>query len=333
MADREADGNASRSAWEAFWRRTSESAALRRGGPLDVVLARFWGNLFGEFRETGQRLRVLDFACGNGAVTQFAMATLGTVGRAEPLLVGLDTSTAAAVTFRTRFPAAKTVVADAVRTPFADASFDLVASQFGLEYAGMAAVGEAARLVAPGGILAAVLHRREGAIHRECAANLHAVARVRDSGLLAHAKEVFRRGAAAASGKGSKGAFREADRRLALAVGETEGVLRQFGDTVAGGTLARLYADLAHMYRRIGAHDPLEVADWADRMMIEMDAYAGRMSGMLAAALDPAQFEAVASRMGNSGLALRVREELKVGPGKGEPGAWLLVGERPAADR
>ncbi len=195
-------------------------------------------------------------------------------------LFGFDCALRGRPAYRARFPAAPAVVCDARRTPFQDFAFDLVASQFGLEYAGIAAIGEGARLVAPGGALALVMHMKDGAIHRECEANLSAMAKVRDSRILAVAKEVFRRGLAVSRGQGSRAEFSRAEERFAAAVQEVDAVLAEYGESVAGGTVFRLYADLAHMHARMGAYDPAEVAQWADRMAREVEAYAARMSAM-----------------------------------------------------
>ena len=330
MADKRAETGDAAAAWSSYWQGTQEAAAYRKGGPQDEVLASFWSGLIGRICANGVRWRMLDFACGNGVVTQLALtAAHARDEKVAPEFVGLDASLPAASAYRARFPSASAVVAHGRRTPFADAAFDLVASQFGLEYAGLAALGEAARLVKPGGLLAAVMHMRHGALYRECESNFAAIARVRDSAVLAAAKEVFRRGASARRGLGSRAEFGRADARLAVAVKELENVLGSFGEAVAGGTVLRLYQDLAHMYGRMDAYDAGEVAAWADRLAGEIDSYAQRMSAVLDVALDAAQLDAAAALAASCGLAVRLREELRMGPGIGEPAAWVLVCERP----
>ena len=328
MADADAGRVRGAGAWNDYWRLTAETAAHRAGGPQDEALSRFWSSVFSGQFEGNQVSRVLDFACGNGAVTEIALGTAGTAG-AEPVLFGFDGAGTAAVAYRARFPGAVAVVADAARTPFPDGAFDMVASQFGLEYAGLDAVDEAARLVARGGVFAAVVHRREGALFRECEANLRAMQRVQASRILANAKEAFRRGAAAIRGHGSRSEFQRAEERFAAAVTEVDRVLADYGDGVAGGTVHRLYADLGHMYRRLGAFDPAEVALWAGRMETEVNAYAGRMSAMVESALDAAGLREASARAKARGLSVRTSEELRTGREGEESAAWVLVCDRP----
>lgn len=327
MSDDRSEETSPGGAWADYWRHTPEAASYRGGGPQDEVLARVWSGVFSLARASGRDARVLDFACGNGAVSRFAVEGVDQAGF-KPVVIGLDGADSAARAYRASFPGFSAVVADIRHAPFADGSFDVVASQFGLEYAGIEGIAEAARLVAPGGLLAAVMHMKEGALYRECAINREAVARIRESAILSIVKEVFRRGAAVARGQGSRSAFRQADERLAGAVRAVEGVLLDAGDAVAGGAVRRLYTDLAHMYGRLTAYDSAEVARWADRMAREIDAYHGRMTAMLAAALDAAAFDAWASRAHSQGLAVRVSEALLMGSGGGEPAAWLLACER-----
>ena len=324
--DRDDDETREPGAWEAYWRLTREASALKDGGPQDEALARFWRAVLA--RIAGRLpIRVLDVACGNGAVTSAAYeAASGPAGALEA--IGTDRAGAAIAAYRGRFPGVLAAVADAARLPFPDLSFDVVASQFGIEYAGLPAFGEAARLVAPGGLLAAVIHMAGGAIHRECLASRTAMARVAASGILPAAREVFHRGAAVARGQGSRSAFREADARLAVAVRQVEGVLGEFGAAVAGGTVHRLYGDLAHMYGRLAAYDPAEVAAWADRMTREIVAYEGRMAAMLEAAVDAAGVDEAASRCTAQGLVVLAREQLHAGPDGGVPAAWVLLCER-----
>ena len=318
-------GGAVPGAWDEYWRLSRETSALKGGGPLDEVLARFWQRILGRPLAAGARL--LDIACGNGAVTAAAVGTgAGSAGGMG--LFGIDRAEEAVRAYRARFPAGTGVAGDARRLPFRDRCFDLVASQFGIEYAGEAAFGEAARVTAPGGLLAAVVHRTEGDVYRECAANAAAMARVSASGILPAAREVFRRGASASRGQGSRAAFRDADARLAAAVRQVEGVLAEFGAGVAGGTVQRLYQDLAHMYGRIAAYDPAEVAAWADHMAREIEAYSGRMDAALEAAMDGDGIARAAAQCEAGGLAVLAREELLVGLEGGEPAAWVLVCER-----
>jgi SAM-dependent methyltransferase len=307
--------------WDNYWRGNSGAPAPHPlGERLEASLQGFWSALFeGASRGPGAS-RLLDAGCGNGAVTRFALEAAKRAGRPVPLVHGVDRSLPALRDLRDRFPSAFPVVADSARIPFRDGCFDLVASQFGLEYGGAGAFSEAARLVAPGGALAAAIHVKDGGLHRECAVNLEAVDVVRGSGMLRAARDVFRESRALTLGTGRPAAFRQVDV-----------VLGRWGEGVAGGEIHRLYADIAHMYGRKGAYEPDEVSRWLEATEGELAAYAGRMSAMIAAAVDAAGMDAIVARVGSRGLVVRTCEALRIGAAAGEPAAWLLVCERPPA--
>lgn len=328
MAGEPRGGESSLEGWDEYWRRTREAAAHRGGGPQDEVLARFWASFFDDALARSETARLLDLGCGNGAVARFALQAVSRAGRPAPLVLGVDSSLSALNDLRKRFPSVAVVAADAKRIPFPDACFDVISSQFGLEYAGMDAFSEAARLVAAAGTLAAVIHLKDGALYRECAVNLEALTVVRECGILPATREVFRASRALTRGNGSRAAFSRADEELAAAVRKVDEVLRDRGEAVAGGAVYRLYADICHMYGRMRAYEPGEVATWADAMAREVEAYTGRMSSMLAAAIDDRGLDEIARRAASRGLSIRVREELRMGPGSGEPAAWVLVCDR-----
>jgi SAM-dependent methyltransferase len=315
-------------AWDEYWRRTCEAAAYKEGGPQDEVLARFWTSFFKDALSRNSALRLLDLACGNGAVTRFALDVVRASERKTPAVVGVDNSFAALKDLGKRFPFVFAVVSDAKRTPFKDGLFDVVVSQFGVEYAGIEAIEEAARLVARDGVLAAILHLKGGAIDRECATNLQAILELQRCGMLPAAKAAFRAGFAAAHQRGSKSEFRRAHSTLAAAAKQVEEILRSYGDGVAGGVVRRLHADIVDMYRQAGAYDPTEIANWVDNMARETEAYAGRMSSMVRAAIDDTGLAEIVRRVSSRGLSVRIREKLEMGVTRREPAAWVLLCDR-----
>ena len=302
--------------WDGYWRGTREGAAHQAGGPQDEVLARFWTTLLMHALPDYPHPRVLDVACGNGALARFVFDCAKQLGGREPSLHALDRSLAALRELRKRVPSIKGVVADANQAPFPDRSFDLVASQFGLEYAGIGAMGEAARLVAPGGVLATILHLKNGAIYRECAINLEAVQGLRDCALLPHTRRVFEAGIGV-----------DADREFAPAVAATQGILGRYGPDVAGGVVQRLLVDIEHMYRHMSGYALRDALNWIDQMAAELDTYILRMSSMLDAAIDERDLDQMLQLVTAAGLIVRMREPMRMGK-KNEAAAWVLVCDR-----
>jgi len=226
-----------------------------------------------------------------------------------------------------KYPDVRGVACDANQTPFAAGDFDIVASQFGLEYAGEAAFNEIARLVGKDGVLVAIVHMKAGAIFAECSDSLSAIQSIQESSLVTLAREAFDVGFKVHAGNAPQGRFREADQSLAPAVETLKETLTRYGPHAAGGMILRLGADLGHMYQRIEAYVPQEVTDWLDRTDGELAAYAGRMQSMVNAALDETQIKKLSQRLSSKGLTVDTYDKLRMGE-NAEPAAWILIGRR-----
>jgi SAM-dependent methyltransferase len=306
-------------AWDTYWQGTRENAAHKEGGVQEALLAEFWREVLAEQLMLNPALRILDLACGNGAVTGF-------VHEISPALRihCSDYSLHALVELERRYPGNARVVADAARLPYADASFDLVVSQYGVEYAGAEAILEAARLLAPGGKLALLVHVFEGAIYRECERNRDVVNAIRALDILTLARSAFAAGFALNAGETAPEIFKQAERAFAPAVRGLEQLLRDAGPGAAGGLPGQLYQDIAHMYRRMSAYAPEDIFNWLDGMSGELDAYQGRMQSMLDAALPREQLLSLQAKLLAQGFEGRELHNLAVKE-QGPAAAWALV--------
>lgn len=309
-------------AWDTYWRGTQENAAHREGGPQEPVLEAFWAAFFQREMVARECPALLDLACGNGAVTGHALR----VSSAWSLHCS-DYSLNALRGVRQRYPAARCIVADAGNTPFAAGAFDLVVSQFGVEYAGPEAIFEAARLVAPGGTLGLLLHVEGGAIYRECEYNRDTVLALQALDILALAQAAFDAGFALNAGSGTPQAFKAAERAFTPAVRGLEQLLQARGAQSAGGLLQQLYQDIAQLYRRMSAYAPEDIRSWLGGMEAECAAYVGRMQSMLDASCTQAALDGAAQRLAASGFATQERSALRVSE-QAQAAAWALVMQR-----
>lgn len=118
-------------------------------------------------------LRLLDVACGPGLVAE-------TGAREGALAVGVDVSPAMVEQARRRCPGLRFVEGDAQRLPFADASFDAVAMNFGIAQLSWpeAAFAESLRVLKPGCRLAFTAWAAQGNVGDE----------LLDAALAAHAE-------------------------------------------------------------------------------------------------------------------------------------------------
>jgi SAM-dependent methyltransferase len=312
--------------WDAFWRARDKAVEREDAGARDLAPAHFWESFFEREFAGRSRASVLDVACGHGAVTGIAVAAARTAG-IELEARCADYSQAAVDELCKRFPGVEGVACDAADMPWPDRHFDFVVSQFGIEYAGDAAFGEAARLVAEGGTLAALTHLQGGAIHAECADNYAVAAALRESRLMALARGAFEAGFDLMAGKISDADFQEADKQLAPAVETAKGILRDKGPQAAGGLLANLYKDIGYMYTRMQNYVPDEVFAWFDGMTAELISYEGRMASMTRAAMDEVQVTAITDTLAGFGLAVDAPQVLSLEE-SGKPAAWILVARR-----
>ena len=151
-----------RAVWSRYW----------AGGALHSCGGSFDGNYAGEIREfwreafapLGAGTRVLDIATGNGPIPKLMLdlrpgvdvqcdaVDLASVAPAWPQLLP------AAERARLRFHPS----VQAERLPFADAGFDLVVSQYGLEYSELErSVPELLRVLSPAGRVRLLVHHAE----------------------------------------------------------------------------------------------------------------------------------------------------------------------------
>jgi len=269
-------------------------------------------------------MRIIEIASGDGDVVETAFKVLG---GEQTDVTCLDISMPAIEILRRRFTAVNGLVADALHIPLVSSSFDVVCSQFGIEYAGVAAFSEAGRLVAPGGHMALLIHHRSGAIHRECSASVDAVARLNASEFIPRSITMFEAGFATGQGADRR-PYDLAAQDLLPAYRELERIMQNHGAHVAGDTLLRLYNDVDRIHQHMERYDPAEIIRWLERLDGELDAYAGIMNAMRDSALAESQFLAVSNTLKHAGLNLQQAlplscDDLEL------PLAWALIAYRP----
>ncbi len=148
--------------WSLYWQGGNADSCIANTGAEDRALVSSGWRALAEALPAGAI--VLDLATGNGAVPRDLLAANETL-----VITGVDLAEIAPDSLLASQPALARVTfkggVDICRLPFADASFDAITSQFGLEYAPLdKALSEAARVVRPGGRLQLLLHHAGSAI-------------------------------------------------------------------------------------------------------------------------------------------------------------------------
>lgn len=311
--------------WDSYWRGSPHGTAYTGGGSTHPSILSYWHELFAMAGNRYAAPRILDLASGNGAVIERATKVL----RQQPVsFTCLDISAAAIKSLESRFPGIQGIVADVRSIPFESARYDLVTSQFGIEYAGLDAIDEVVRLPDKHGQLAFLLHYRGGGIHRQCAASRAAIERMQQAEFIPRCITLFEKGFAAIR-SADWAPYEAAGRAFAPALRAVESTMRDYGTGVADGTLLRLYRDIRTVHQRMQHYDPDEILDWLRALQQEIDAYAGRMASMCDTAIDRAAFERLCDRVRSSGFSIRRAEPLTT-PDRRVPLGWTLVAERMA---
>jgi len=314
--------------WDTYWRGSADGAAFGADGVDHPLVRQFWLDSLSVLSEGGWVPRLLDVASGRGAVVDVTQSVFGDGGAAVSCL---DTSEWAIKSLLERFPLAEGVVGNAGKMPFPDGSFDIATSQFGVEYAGLDAVDEMARVVAPGGTLILLMHLNGGMIDQECAANIDAINDLQGIGFLPAATRLFGEARKCIRGEtdGSRDDYDAAVEDMMPIFREFGALLKKHGDDAAGGTIATLYRESDRIYGRIMHHDLDEVLIWLERMGDELISYTGRMQSMRDAANNAADFKALAGRLGERGCSVSTSDPLRDKASQQDV-AWQLIARREA---
>jgi ubiquinone/menaquinone biosynthesis C-methylase UbiE len=315
--------------WDTYWRGSSDGASFSSDGVDHPRVRQFWIDTFNTLAGGGS-LRLVDVASGVGAVVEIARDVLGDDGFEATCI---DSSGAAMESLAARMSNVETVVGDAGEMPFPDSAFDVATSQFGVEYAGLAAVGEMARVTAPGGSLALLMHLDGGLIHTECAGNVAAIDAMRQTGFVAAAKRLFTEAQRCIRGdtNGSREAYDAAVQDMVPISRQVEALLQQHGQDAAGGTLATLHGETDRIFGRIMHHDLDEVLEWLDRMDDEMSSYRGRMQSMCDAATERDAFVGLGEQLHERGFDVSISAPLA--DEQGREIAWQLIARKTQSDQ
>ena len=309
--------------WNTYWQGTGDVGAFTAGGVSHPDISAFWSNFFASTARQDQPIQHLDVATGNGAILAIASAILDAN---TTTMTCVDISAAAIKNVEQRFPGVTGIVADGLSIPLESGLYNLVTSQFGIEYAGPAAMNEAARMVGGGGQLVLMMHVVDSLVYKECKASRAAIEKLQAAEFVPLAIAFFQAGFAAVRGADRR-AYDAAGLKFAPAIQAAEAVMAEYGEGVAGHTIARLYSDVSQMHSRLPNYEPDEVLCWLSAMDGELHAYSDRMSSMMAAAMSETEFIAASENLEVQGFEIRQSETL-FAKDRRDFLAWILVASR-----
>lgn len=290
-------------AWAAYWTGASGDDAAVRSPESAARLDGYWAETLAGYMAKRSSLSHLELACGSGAVSRALVAAARQAGVETPLLICSDyapTAVAQALsTLASEHPAG--AVADASRPPFAAESFDLITSQFGIEYAGMEAFTAALPLLAPGGVFVALVHIADGPIASECRANLDLLQAEQKVGLVTGMVRLLRMARKVDAGQGNATVLAKQEAALSDAINAVRENVLAAPQGPARDLLQRLIQDMVTLYQRRQAYAPQDADGWLQHQATELETYAARMRSMLDAALGEAEIEALRTAAAQAG--------------------------------
>ena len=277
--------------WDRYWLSAGDAAALNVGKPVSNQLQQEWESFLQINLAKRAKCKLLDLACGNGVLTGLVSEFNKQIPDCELEICSLDSSASAITNIQKHYPQVQTVVADAAKTGLKSNDFDLVVSQFGIEYADNGATEEVERLLAPNGQLMFICHLKQGQIYQQCEADLKLVETFQQTGLMKSSREAFDCGFSVFKGQLTKAEFQPFNEAMLEAGAKAKPILNQTNATPLMNTLRAIFVDIGEMYKQLTQYDPAEAMLWFDRTEAELDAYITRMKAMLAAAMDEKEFE------------------------------------------
>ncbi len=298
--------------WSEYWDQEGSGGEVfvSGRGERHPALAAHWQRVFGGL---GPGTRVLDIASGAGSI--FATLPEGH----DLALTAIDIAGEALAALSERIAGVETVLASAGDLPFSDRSYDLVVSQFGIEYAGIPAFAEAARVVADGGYLAVLAHIEDGYIDGNNKAQLAEADLVRSSQFIPKAVAL------------TEAAFGGDAKRLRELEEDFVPLIRTLGDAARRcprGVHSYLLAGFRQLYENRQRYDCGDITGWLDGMQGEVDRTVDRLTRMRAAALSDDGVKTVGDLIAGAGLTDFVAEPFTT-PSNDIPVAWDLRARRP----
>ena len=297
--------------WADYWLHDSAEGEVfvNAAGEKHPALADHW---LAVFAEVGSGARVIDIASGAGSIFAHLPNDHGYELHAS------DIAAEALDTLRERLPGVTTHVASAAEMPFDDGAFDVVVSQFGIEYAGRDAFAEAARLVAAGGMLAAVAHVADGYIDGNNQAQLAEAIGIRDSGFVDEAIRLTR-----VAYRGNPNALAAREKEITPHVQRVEDAMRRCRQ----GVHTHLYSGFRQLYENRAQYDESDITGWLDGMKGEIDKTIDRLSRIRQAALSEEDVQAIIDAIRDTGFG-DVNVSPFMTPGNEQPVAWNIRAHR-----
>jgi len=270
--------------WSDYWKSDGKSGEVfvdSHGGKPEY-LRRHWSNFFSEFVADSV---VVDIACGGGSVFE----DIDPSHRKQFKLIATDISEQALELAEQRVPGIETFCCDSRELPLKDQSVDIVVSQFGIEYAGVSAFEEAARIVGKGGC-----HYKNGYIDARNKTFLNGAKTALSSGFLDASRQLIK-----ATYTGSETKIRKAKKEFQIA----EKPLANSFEMNPDGIHRHLYFGFRKLYLNYGKYRREEILKWLDDMESDIKKNIVKVTEIRSVSLDEEEIDQGLEFLSDSGLS------------------------------
>lgn len=318
--------------WGVYWAGNQNSPAFQDGGANHPFLARFWQDFFQSANQQYQTASIIDVACGVGAVRSAAEGILDT---STAKFTCLDQSAAAIEALKKQFPDVETIVSDISKIETDQVNFDIVTSQFGVEYGGKEALRKISKLCGNEGRIALILHHNQSVIHAECLANFSAISTLQTLNLIQLTRDMIDSGyrmlASIAENSADiaqkKDNFMLSSRALMPSFKALESIMDEHGVSVAGDTICTLYNKISEIQAKLNQYHENDLISWLENIDSALPPYLARMKSMTSAALSPEEFKAFCENLMSDGFVLEQAYAIQIQTND-QPLAWAVVAHK-----
>ncbi|GAA0857699.1 class I SAM-dependent methyltransferase [Aliiglaciecola litoralis] len=268
--------------WSDYWQNEGATGEVfvNKDGHKHSALKQFWQHQVANLT-SGDSL--IDLACGAGSIFADLPEQHGLA------LSAADLSAVALQHLVAKFPQVETTVCSADDLPFDDNQFDMVVSQFGIEYAGPEAFMEAYRILKPGGRMTVLCHIQDGYIDSKNKMELVGAELAHALNFVARAKQV------------TAAVFANQPDEITVAMDEfvsVEPLLAASVNKSSSGPHVHLYNGFKQLFMKRQAYTQQDILDWLDGMDQEIQKSIERLTSMRKAAQSESNMQAIAERLG-----------------------------------
>lgn len=291
--------------WDNYWKRGELHSCIAASGDKNQKEVNdFWRGIFAGFDDDTV---MLDIGTGNGLLPSLAVAyandqdygweihgvDLADINPARD--VPDHRERLEQINFQGRIAAEE--------LPFADNYFDLVTSQYAIEYSDMArSVPEAVRVLKPGGIFCAVLHSHHSLVVRQNRDNAREAEYMLDSDIFSRSKQIL--GEILSGGDHNSGIIDSYIENL-----------RQLSEGYDGelNIIPVMQNSLMEILKLSGKYAPVQLLEMIDNAEMRLAAQRDILLNLVGSALDEAGVRHLASGLEALGLDIGDQQDFRVG--------------------